>query len=225
MEENMEKKKNIVYLIITYIGALASCLGVILFGQYVMMSLPLVGRMVSMLTTYWLIAVVPFIIMKISKMNLETIGFVKEKKGTQIIIGIVSGLVIASAYFLVPYFLGFGELVDNGDRYNALWQFAFEFVYFTFAVGAVEEIVFRGVIYQQLMNILGKEWGTIIVSSVLFGLFHIFNGNIIQVIMTTIIGFLFCVVRYKIKKCSMLSMIFMHGTYDFMLLLFSSLLM
>jgi len=220
----MEKKKTIINLIITYVGGLAGCFGVNMFNWYVLMSLPLVGRMICMVVTYWLIALIPIIIMLISKMNLKTIGFEKEKMGLQVFIGIVSGLLIASAYFLVPYFMGFGELVDNGSRYTALWQFCYEYFYFVVSVGAVEEIIFRGVIYQQLKQLFGNEWGAIIISSVLFGFFHMFTGNIVQIMMTTVIGFIFCMVRYKIKNCSLLSLILMHGTYDFLLLLYSSLL-
>ena len=220
----MEAKKRILYLIIGYLGALAGCYGVLMFNKYLLMSLPMAVRMICMVVGYWLIALVPIILMCLSKQRPESIGFTKEKKGLQVVIGIVSGLVIASLYFLVPYFMGFGAIVDNGSRYTRLWQFSFELVYFIVAVGAVEEIVFRGFVYSQIKGIFSNEWVAIIGSSILFGLFHILIGNMIQVCITTIIGFIFCLVRYKIKGCSMLSLILMHGVYDFMILLYSSLL-
>lgn len=220
----MKKKQTFIYLVITYIGVLASCFGVNMFNRYVMMSLPLAGRMICMVIMYWMIALIPIIIMLISKTSLKTIGFEKEKIGIQVLIGIVSGLIIASAYFFVPYFMGYGEIVDNGTRYKALWQFIFEYVYLVVAVGATEEIAFRGTIYQQMKNLFENEWGAIILSSVLFGFFHMFSGNVIQIIMTTIIGFIFCIVRLKISRCTLLSLVFMHGTYDFLIVLYSSLL-
>lgn len=220
----MDKKKPFIYLIITIVGAFAGCFGINMFNSHVMMSLPLILRMILMVVTYWIIALVPIVIMVISKTSLRDIGFTKERIRSQIVTGIIFGIVVASAYFLVPYFIGFGELVDNGSRYNMLWQFAFEYFYFVVAVGVVEELIFRGIIYQQLMKLVKNEWGVIIVSSVLFGFFHMFTGNIIQILMTTIIGFVFAVIRYKNKRCSTLSLIFMHATYDFMIMVYSSLL-
>ena len=54
----------------------------------------------------------------------------------------------------------------------------------------------------------------IIGSSVLFGAFHLFIGNIIQMLITTGIGVLFCFCRLKIKNFSTLSLIIGHGVYD-----------
>ncbi|MCR5324449.1 MAG: CPBP family intramembrane metalloprotease [Lachnospiraceae bacterium] len=220
----METKKRILYLIIGYLGALAGCYGVLMFNKHLLTSLPLIAGMVCMVVSYWLIALVPIILMCLLKQHPESIGFTEEKKGQQVMIGIVSGLVIASLYFLVPYFMGFGAIVDNGSRYTRLWQFYYELLYFIVAVGAVEEIVFRGFVYSQIKGIFSNEWIAMIGSSILFGLFHILVGNLIQVCVTTIIGFIFCLVRYKIKGCSMLSLILMHGVYDFMIMLYSSLL-
>jgi len=220
----MSKRSNAFLLILGYVGALAGCFGVIMFNRYVLPALPLACRMICMLLVYWLIALVPLILICISKDQKEIFVFPKERVGIQILVGVVSGLVISSAYFLVPYFLGFGPYVDNGSRYTKLWQFAFEFVYFIVAVGAVEEIVFRGFIYSKLKRLFDNEWIAIIASSVLFGLFHLLIGNIVQVCITTIIGIIFCLVRYKVKNCSMLSLIILHGIYDFMLMLYSSFL-
>ncbi|HOA32639.1 MAG TPA: CPBP family glutamic-type intramembrane protease, partial [Clostridia bacterium] len=61
-------------------------------------------------------------------------------------------------------------------------------------------------------------------SSLLFGLFHIFNGNIVQVIMTSFLGVLFCLFREKIKGCTLLSLIIAHGSYNAMIVLWVSVL-
>jgi membrane protease YdiL (CAAX protease family) len=220
----MNKKREIILAVIGYAGALAGCFGVIMLNRYVMMSLPLIGRMILMLVSYWLIALVPVVIMLLTKEKDPVLRFSVEKIGMQIASGVIAGLILASAYFWVPYLLGFGSLVDNGDRFTKAWQFAYELFYFIIAVGAVEEIVFRGFLYSKLKNIFQNEWAAIILSSVLFGLFHILIGNIVQVCITAIIGFIFCLVRYKIKNFSMLSLILMHGVYDFLLALYSSLL-
>ena len=220
----MSKKRDIWLMILGYAGALAGCFGVIMFNRYVLFSLPLAGRLVCRLIVYWLMALVPLILIRISKDKTDALSIPGEKIGLQILIGVVSGSVIASAYFLVPCFMGFGTIVDNGSRFTKLWQFLYELIYFIVAVGAVEEIVFRGFIYSKLKSVFEKEWIAILASSILFGLFHLLIGNIVQVCVTTIIGIIFCLVRYKIKGCSLLSLIILHGVYDFMIVLYSSLL-
>ncbi|MCR5092653.1 MAG: CPBP family intramembrane metalloprotease [Lachnospiraceae bacterium] len=220
----MNRKRDICLMILGYVGALAGCFGVIMFNSYVLTSLPLAGRMICMLIVYWLIALVPLVLIFVSKDKIDTLTFSREKIGMQILIGVAGGSVIASAYFLVPYFMGFGSYVDNGSRFTQLWQFAFELVYFIVAVGAVEEIVFRGFVYSKLKSVFSNEWISIFASSILFGLFHLMIGNIVQVCLTTIIGIIFCLVRYKVKGCTMLSLIILHGVYDFLIVLYSSLL-
>jgi len=74
------------------------------------------------------------------------------------------------------------------------------------------------------LAIKNSKWFAIIISSLLFGLFHIFNGNIIQIFVTAFIGFLYCVFREKIKGCTLLSLIIAHGVYDAMIVLWVSIL-
>ncbi|MDO5332184.1 MAG: CPBP family intramembrane metalloprotease, partial [Bacillota bacterium] len=90
----MDKKKTFIYLIITIVGAFAACFGINMFNSYVLMSLPLILRMILMVVTYWVIALVPIVIMVISKMSLESIGFKKENIGSQIVTGIIFGIVV-----------------------------------------------------------------------------------------------------------------------------------
>lgn len=65
----------------------------------------------------------------------------------------------------------------------------------------------------------------IIGSSVLFGVFHLFSGNIIQMLMTTCIGAFFCFCRLKVKNCSTLSLIIGHGVYDALITVWASALL
>ena len=95
---------------------------------------------------------------------------------------------------------------------------------FIFAVGFAEEFVFRGYIYKKILNISGKETAAVIVSSVLFGLFHIFRGSIVQVITTAFIGAFFCLCRAKIKGCTIVSLIIAHGIYDALITVWTAVL-
>ena len=221
----MRKKKEVISLIIGIIGAMVGLYGLIVYNQVVLMSLSLGMRMVSMILTYWLIALIPIVVMLSNKDKLTDYGFGKNKLCMQIIVGIVIGVVMSVVLTLIPHLIGLGEFVDNGKRYNYLWQFIYEFLYCIFAIGLVEEFVFRGFIFEKTKRIGGKDIIAVTISSVLFGVFHLFSGNIVQMLMTAFLGALFCVCRLKIKNCSTLSLIIGHGVYDAMITVFASALL
>ncbi len=220
----MTNKKEWFNLITGFLGAMLGLLGVGLFNRFVLMSLPLALRMISMIFVYWLIALVPIILMIVNKDKLSEYGFSKEKIIFQIILGVMIGFAMSFILTLIPHLLGFGEYVDNGKRYEYLWQFIYEFFYFIFAVAFVEEFVFRGFVYQKIKSLGQKDAIAIIGSSVLFGAFHLLGGNVIQVVMTAFIGAFFCFCRLKIKNCTTLSLIIAHGIYDAMITVFASVL-
>lgn len=221
----MEKKKDIIDLIIGFMGAMIGCLGVNIFNRYVLMSLPLAARMICMPIVYWLIALIPIILIICRKTKIWELGFKKENISAQIIVGIAIAIVMSVVLTLIPHIANFSEWVDNGRRYVYLWQFIYEFGYCIIGIGLAEEFVFRGFLYTKAKNIFNSEWSAGVISSVMFGLFHIFTGNIIQVFVTTLIGLLYCFLRSKIKNCSLLSLIIAHGIYDALITTWASLLL
>ncbi len=221
----MNKKKEWISLIVGFFGAMLGLYGVVAFNQFVLISLPLGLRMISMILIYWLIALLPIIVMSVNKDKLVNYGFGKDKMIFQIIVGVLIGIAMSFILTLIPHLFGFGEYVDSGKRYRYLWQFIYEFFYCIFAVAFVEEFVFRGFVYAKIKNISQKDMIAIIGSSILFGLFHLFGGNIIQMLMTACIGAFFCFCRLKVKNCSTLSLIIGHGIYDALITVWSSILL
>ena len=199
--------------------------GVVAFNQFVLMSLPLGLRMVSTFLIYWLIALIPIIVIIVNKDTPVNYGFCKSKIGIQIVAGVLIGIALSFVLTLIPHLFGFGEFIDSGKRYKYLWQFIYEFLYCIFAVGFVEEFVFRGFVYKKIELISQKNMIAIIGSSVLFGASHLFNGDIIQMLMTTGLGAFFCFCRLKIKNCSTLSLIIGHGVYDALITVWASTLL
>ena len=218
----MNKKKEKFKLIIGFLGAMLGIWGIVLFNKFILMSLPLALRMVMMIVTYWVPAVVPFIIMLQDKSPLSDYGFYKDHIFKQVLIGLTLATAMSLVFTLFPHLLGYGQYVDSGKRYTFLWQFIYEFVYCVIAVGFTEEFIFRGFLFDKFKKVFGTETAAVIGSSVLFGLFHIFGGNIVQIVITGLLGALFCLCRKKIKGCSTLSLIIMHGIYDALITVWSS---
>ena len=216
----MEKKDKTlawVGLIIGLIGIFSALFGVVAFNRYVVMLIPLIPRMITVIVSYWIVAAVPILVMIFSKDKVSDLGFTKEKIGFQILIGVLLGIGMSLVLTLVPHLAGFGDYVDNDHRYKYLWQFIYEFFYCTAAVAAVEELCFRGFVFSKVKKISDKEIVAIIVSSVLFGLFHIASFNVAQLIITTLLGLFWCICRKYIKNCTTLSLIICHGIYDAMI--------
>ena len=221
----MGKRKEIPDIVICYIGTMLGVLAVRFFNMYVMMSISLVPRMAVIIAVYWVIALAAIIITLIRKEPAKTYGFFKGKLFIQIGIGVVIALAMSIVFTLVPHLAGFGQFFDTGNRYEYLWQYIFEFTYCILSVGFVEEFVFRGFIFGKLQKICRNNVLPVIISSALFGLFHIFNGSIFQMLMTAGIGALFCLCRLKIKKCSTLSLIIAHGVYDALITVWANVLL
>lgn len=212
--EVKERKKNILHIVIAMIGVVTGLLGVNCFNQYVLMNIPLIWRMVLMIVTYLLIALVPFCIAVFNKDKWSDYGFSKEKIGYQVLIGFVIAMCMSFVFTVIPHLAGKSEWVNNQHQYRYIWQFIYDFTYFIFAIALVEEFVFRGFFYKKLERLFGSSIGAIAGSSILFGLFHFLSGNIVQIILTGFIGAIFCVCRVKIKNCTLLSVIIAHGVYD-----------
>jgi membrane protease YdiL (CAAX protease family) len=221
----MRKKANLLSILVGYLGAMLGLYGVVCFNQYILMTLPLWARMITMPIAYWLPALIPLIILRITRMKPAILGFSKADLPHQVLVGILLGIVMSLVFTLTPHLIGLGSFVDNGRRYKMLWQFVYEFGYCILAVGAVEELLFRGFFYHKLHQLVSSEAAAILISSLLFGLFHIFSGNILQIIMTALVGIFWCLCRKKIKFCTTLSLILAHGIYDGMISLWASLLL
>ena len=71
-------KKELIGLIIGFIGIMAGCFVVRLFNQYVLMLIPLIPRMITMIISYWIIAIAPLILFFVHNDKLEACGFSKD---------------------------------------------------------------------------------------------------------------------------------------------------
>lgn len=216
-------KSSFVQLLIAVFGTFIAVFGLFMFNQHLLMSFPRPLRMVLMIVTQWLLFLAPGILMIVNKEKFSDIGFRKEKISLQIGMGVLLAIFMSLVLTVLPIILGFKDMVGN-TVYTQIWKFVYQFIYAVFGVALAEELVFRGYIFHKLLEIKNSKWFAIIISSLLFGLIHIFSGNIIQVFMTAFLGFFFCIFREKIKGCTLLSLIIAHGVYDAMIILWISIL-
>lgn len=140
----------------------------------------------------------------------------KHRLWLQILIGVALAAVLCLLMGIVPILCG-TSIIGSHTEPSAGFLAAVQDILF---VGVCEEIVFRGYVQNQFEIWLKKcKWLASLFAAVLFGLWHIINGSLIQVLFATLVGCVFGYCKYFIKDCSLLSVIIAHGLYDFSLVL------
>jgi hypothetical protein len=212
-----QRENDLISLTLGFMGSLVGVWMLRYFTANFISGMPPALRATLNFVLYWAVAVIPIVFIRQDKMSAADLGFEKKGLAKQILIGTGLGLGTSLVLTGIPVFAGFGKYVSSGKGYTEPWQIIYEFAYCILSVGAAEELVFRGFAFSKLKNLFGKEIYAAIGSSLMFGLFHIFTGNIAQVFITAVIGFIFCTYKNKIKGCTLLSLMICHGIYDAMI--------
>lgn len=154
---------------------------------------------------------IAFIAMRLLGIKLE----INIKNKTQYLIGVIIALSLSLIIGVIPALFG-SSLVGNHMDFS-WFNLIYYFLFYLFIIGPVEELVFRVYIQDSFINYFkNHKWIGVIITSFLFGLWHLINGSIIQVLFTFGIGLVFGFTKYKIKNCSYLSVALGHGLYDFL---------
>lgn len=156
-------------------------------------------------------AIIAFIAMKLTGMKIE----INFKNKHQYLIGIAIALGLSALIAVIPALFGF-SLVGNHMDFS-WFALIYDLLFYLLIIGPVEELVFRVYLQDTFVSFLKKnKWIGVIIASFLFGLFHIINGSIMQVLFTFLIGLVFGFAKYKIKNCGYIGVAFGHGLYDFL---------
>jgi membrane protease YdiL (CAAX protease family) len=131
-------------------------------------------------------------------------------------------LLIAVIIFLVTSFIIIIPLLSGVDKNNIfgfkprnMMILLYSIVKNMIFVGMGEELVWRGYFYQRLIKLTGSGIWAVVLSSILFGVWHYPIGqNILQVLVVTCIGLIYGFARLKVKNCSVLATGIAHGLHD-----------
>ncbi|MBQ5488516.1 MAG: CPBP family intramembrane metalloprotease, partial [Clostridia bacterium] len=94
---------------------------------------------------------------------------------------------------------------------------AFQLLFCMLIIGPVEEFIFRVYLQDVFVSLFERHpWLGVVIAALLFGLFHLINGNLIQVLFTFGIGLVFGLAKYRIKDCGYVGVAIGHGLYDFL---------
>lgn len=137
------------------------------------------------------------------------------KNKRQYLIGAIIALALSVIIAVIPALCGFSLV---GKHTNFSWfDLVYNFLFYMLIIGPVEEFVFRVYLQDTFVSFFEKhKWLGVVVAAFLFGLWHIINGNIVQVLFAFGIGLVFGFAKYRIKDCGYVGVAFGHGLYDFL---------
>lgn len=168
-------------------------------------------RIAAQVGIYLLIGAISFVSMKVTGMKI-TVNFRNKR---HFLIGIAIATVLSAVIAVIPAVCGF-SLVGN-HRDFSWFTVIYDFLFYMLIVGPIEEYVFRVYLQDTFVGFFTKQkWIGVVIAAFLFGLWHIINGNIVQVLFTFGIGLVFGFAKYKIKDCEYISLAIGHGLYDFL---------
>ena len=154
---------------------------------------------------------IALIAMKLTDMKIE----IDFRNKYQYLIGIAIALGLSVVIAVIPALCGF-SLIGNHADFSWL-VLIYDLFFYLLIIGPVEEFIFRVYLQDTFVSFFEKnKWLGIVIASLLFGLWHIINGSIIQVLFTFGIGLVFGFAKYKIKNCGYAGVAFAHGLYDFL---------
>lgn len=168
-------------------------------------------RIAAQVWIYLLIGAISFVSMKLTGMKI-TVDFRNKR---HFLIGIAIATVLSAVIAVIPAVCGF-SLVGNHQNFSWV-TVIYDFLFYMLIVGPIEEYVFRVYLQDTFVGFFTKQkWIGVVIAAFLFGLWHIINGNIVQVLFTFGIGLVFGFAKYKIKDCEYISLAIGHGLYDFL---------
>lgn len=106
-----------------------------------------------------------FLIVKIRKQSLKSLGLKKEKTLKSILLG----LVFSIPFIVPPVIIAIMQGKQLIGLPNLIWLFLFYFLIIAF----VEEIVFRGYLQTRIQGLIKGKWLSIVAAGLLFALTHI----------------------------------------------------
>ncbi|MEA2105136.1 MAG: type II CAAX endopeptidase family protein [Bacteroidota bacterium] len=116
----------------------------------------------------------------IDRKSILSLGFSIKGRSKDIIAGFLLGFILQGLGFIILYFFNHLTVTEIAFNANAFWGSLLMFI----IVGVVEESVMRGYILCNLMDSMKNNYLALLISAVIFAVFHGLNPNI------TVLGFI-----------------------------------
>lgn len=226
MNEEFLKAKNKIYVIETTVVAVLA-FGIVYYAPFLMGFIRnFYARLAVSPIFYVLLTIIPFIAGKITDNHLGPLIFKKEDILKQLAAGLYVFSISAMILTAVSLTVGDYKYFLIGPKQTDIILIIYNIFFYILFVGTSEEILFRGYFMQRIEAISGSKKISVVLSAIIFGLWHFPGGNnFVQVFITTVLGAFYGISLYKVKYCSVLSLIIAHGLYNIYIIFLALLLL
>jgi len=132
-------------------------------------------QLILQFSTFITVIVIVYLFRKfVDKKSIKSMGFAFKNKGPDLVAGFIMALFIIGGGTLILYSLGYLEF---SSFHLNLQTFLLTFILFIL-VSFQEEILFRGYILNNLLTTRMNKYIALLLSAILFALFHAFNANL-----------------------------------------------
>lgn len=206
MEKHTNMKKYIILVIETLI-----IIGVLCAAKFIPSTGIKALNIILNISYNLIMGITAFIACKLTGIKIDF----EWKNYKQFIIGFGIAFILAIFLGVIPAACK-ASLVGPHQEFKIL-DFLFNLFYLLLIIGPVEEMIFRMYYQNTFISFFKKhKWIGIIIASLIFGFFHIFNGWI-PVLITFGIGLIFGFSKEYIKDLHYPGISFAHGLYDLLL--------
>jgi len=140
---------------------------------------------------------------------------IELKNYWQFIFGATIALSVSLFAAFIPAFAGH-PIVGNHQDFE-IGTLLYALFFYFLIIGPVEELIFRVYYQETFIGFFKKHsWIGVIIAAAMFGIWHLINGSLFQVLFTFGFGLLFGFAKYFLKKFKYLGLSFGHGLYDFL---------
>lgn len=226
MIEEFLKAKNKITVIETAVVAVLSFL-IVYYAPFIMSFMKNYYVNLAVRPLFYIsLAANPFIAGKITNNHLGPLIFKKDDILKQISAGLYVFSISAAVLTIVSLIVGNYKYFLIGPKQTDIVFIIYNIFFYILFVGMGEEILFRGYFMQRIEEVSGSKKIAVVLSSVIFGLWHFPGGqDFLQVFITAFLGAFYGVSLYKIKDCSVLSLIIAHGLYNIYIIFLALLLL
>ena len=184
---------------VTYLGRFVKFIPILPFRIAALVQLNLLNGLIA------------WIAMRITGMKIN----IDVRNKRQYAIGAALALILSFFIAVLPVLFGVSLVGEHTDF--SWFSLIYDLLFYMLIIGPVEEFVFRVYLQDTLIGFFGKhQWMGVVIAAMLFGVWHIINGSMIQVLFTFGIGLVFGFAKFKIKDCDYFGVALGHGMYDFL---------
>lgn len=204
----MKKTKRNIYVLCCSLACIAGVTALVGFVKFI----PIFPfRIAALVGINLLNGVIAWIALRITGMSIN----IDVRNKRQYLIGAAMALTLSACIVVIPALCGVSLV---GEHEDFTWfNIIYDFLLCMLIIGPVEEFVFRVYLQEALVSFFDRhKWLGVVIAAFLFGLWHIINGSMIQVLITFGIGLVFGFAKYKIKDCGYIGVALGHGLYDFL---------